>query len=65
MENKDIFDKFEITENDDRKRFEFQSKTNEFTSYTVGYDEIDNIDDAKIVVYMAILKDYGISNRKR
>jgi hypothetical protein len=48
---------FDIVINDDLKRFEFKSKTNKSTSYTVGYNEVDNLDDAKIAVYMAILKD--------
>lgn len=48
---------FDIVINDDLKRFEFNSKTNLSTSYTVGYDEVDNLDDAKIVIYMAIRKD--------
>lgn len=48
---------FDIVINDDLKRFEFNSKTNLSTSYTVGFNEVDNLDDAKIVVYMAIRKD--------
>lgn len=50
----DIFDNFDIIENTDLKRFEFNSKTNLLTSYTVGFNEADNIEDAKISVYKAI-----------
>jgi hypothetical protein len=45
---------FNITGNDDLKRFEFSSKTNMLPSYTVRYHEADNINDAKITVYKAL-----------
>lgn len=48
---------FDIIGNDDCKQFEFNSRTNLLTSYTVGYHEADNINDAKIAVYKAIKKD--------
>lgn len=48
---------FDIVSNDDLGRFEFNSKSNVSTSYTVGYHECDNLDDAKIAVYKAIKKD--------
>jgi hypothetical protein len=45
---------FNITGNDDLKRFEFSSKTNLLPSYIVGYHVADNINDAKITVYKAL-----------
>lgn len=48
---------FDIIQNDDLKKFEFNSRTNLLTSYTVSYAECDNLDDAKIAVYKAIKKD--------
>lgn len=54
---------FEIIGNDDLKRFEFNSQTNVLTSYTVGYNECDNITDAKIAVYKAIKKDLAAKHQ--
>jgi hypothetical protein len=49
-----INEQFNVTVNKDAERYEFQSKTNESVSYTVGFDEVDCIEDAYIAVYKAI-----------
>jgi len=48
---------FDIVRNDDMKRFEFNSKTNLSTSYTVHFDEVDSdLESAKIAIYFAVRK---------
>lgn len=49
-----ILDQFKITENEDLKRWEFKSLTNEYTSYTVSFSECDNKEDACIAVWKSI-----------
>ncbi len=51
-----IQDQFEIIDNTELKRFEFNSKNNNHCSYTIDYKEADNIDDAIISVWKAIIK---------
>lgn len=55
---------FNIIGNDELKRFEFNSKTNLLTSYTIGYHEADNINDAKIAVYKALKLEAERNNEK-
>lgn len=59
-----LFEYFNIVGNNDAKRFEFHSKTNLLTSYTVGYHEADNITDAKIAVYKAIKRELETKHKK-
>lgn len=49
---------FTIYANEDAKRFEFNSKINGVTSYTIGFHEANNLDDAKISIFLALKKDY-------
>jgi hypothetical protein len=52
--DKMINDTFDVIANDDRKQFEFTPKVEGYTSYIVGYDEVDNIEDAQIAVWKSI-----------
>lgn len=55
-----IDDHFTVKTNKDAKRYEFNSNSNAFTSYTVGFHEVDSLEDAYIAVWKAIKKAKGL-----
>ena len=57
-----INENFRIVTNKDAKRYEFHSQSPVFNSYTVGFHEVNSLDDAYIAVYMALKKDMARLN---
>lgn len=47
---------FNFIQNDDLKRYEFESKTNEYTSFRVSFGEVSDKKDAYRAVWLAITK---------
>ena len=52
-----INEHFTVKVNEDAKRYEFHSRCNLFNSYTVGFHEVDSLEDAYIAVWKALKKD--------